>query len=81
MGTEGRIDKLDKIISGTNVEFRNAAFKALGESGSEEAINLLTGYARHPVAEIRKLTAQAMGESGAERTRVLETACKMTMRV
>lgn len=65
---KGKIAKLEKVISQPNVEFRNAAFKALGQSGNQDAVTLLTGYVRHPDAEIRKLAAQAMGETGAERT-------------
>ncbi|HZJ57834.1 MAG TPA: HEAT repeat domain-containing protein [Clostridia bacterium] len=65
---KGKIAKLEKIIAGPNVEFREAAFKALGQSGDHEAVTHLTYYVRHPNAEFRRLAAQAMGESGAERT-------------
>lgn len=65
---KGKVAKLEKVISGPNVEYRNAAFKALGHSRDQEAITHLTNYVRHPDAEFRRLAAEAMGDSGAERT-------------
>lgn len=65
---KGKISNLDKVLSGDNIEFRNAAFEAIGKCGNLDTINLLTTYIRHPEAEVRKLAAQAMGETGEERT-------------
>lgn len=67
-GQKGKVSRLEKVIARSNVEFRNAAFKALGKSGNEEAINLIIHYIRHPEAECRKLAAEALGDSGAPRT-------------
>lgn len=67
-GEKKKISKLEKVLSHNNVEFRNAAFKALGESGDQEAITLLTNYIRHPDADVRKLAAKALGNSEQERT-------------
>jgi len=64
---KGNIAKLDKIMSGNNVELRNTAIKAIGKCGNIDTINFLSSYARHPEAEVRKLVAEAMGESGEER--------------
>lgn len=75
-GQKGNIAKLQKVLSGTNIEFRNAAFKALGENGSHDAVTLLTNYVRHPDAECRKMAAVAMGETREERT--LEFLRKMS---
>lgn len=65
--SKGNVGKLEKVIN-NNAEFREVAFKALGESGDHDSVTLLTNFVRHPDAEFRKLTAKAMGESGAERT-------------
>lgn len=65
---KGKIASLEKVIMGNNVEFRDAAFAALGKSKDHEAINLLTNFVRHPDAEFRRLAAHAMGDTGAERT-------------
>lgn len=67
-GKKARVSRLEKVLSNRNIEFRNAAIKALGESRDEEAINLLINCTRHPDPEVRKLTAQAMGDSGFIRT-------------
>lgn len=65
---KGKIAKLEKVIIGDNVQFREAAFEALGKSGDQEAVTFLTNYVRHPDPEFRRLAAKAMGETGAERT-------------